>query len=91
MTEDTPENERRFPILGGRGRTLTSVPWSAVEAAEDQIAENHGSTLDALAKVGGLDARELLAALTGERSTAKFRKMGLPEVEGEIAALIGEA
>jgi hypothetical protein len=91
MTSNQTEgDERRFPIMGPRGKTLHSVPWSVVADAEDQIVANHGKEPWELERVGGLDARELLAALTGERSTAKFTRKSLAEVEGEIVALIGE-
>jgi hypothetical protein len=91
MTSNQSEgDDRRFPIMGPRGKTLHSVPWSVVADAEDQIVANHGKGAAELERVGGLDARELLAAMTGERTTAKFRKRSLAEVEGEIVALIGE-
>jgi hypothetical protein len=90
MTDQPPKDDRRFPILGPRGRTILTVPWGVAEDARDQITANHGRTPEELAMVGGLDARELLAAITGEAMTAKFRKKTLAEVEGEIVALIGE-
>lgn len=89
--EDQAQPARRFPVLGGRDRTIRSVDWQAVEAARDQIEANHGQTPEQLAAVGGLDARELLAALRGERYSAALKRLSLAEVEGEIVALIGEA
>ena len=87
--EDQAQSARRFPVLGGRDRTIRSVDWQAVEAARDQIETNHGQTPEQLAAVGGLDARELLAALKGERYSGKLARLDLKDVEDQIGEFGG--
>lgn len=64
--EDVPvpkEPERRFPILGGRGRTGEDIPWAALEPHREQAMRNHGQTLERLAERGGLGWSEALAVI----------------------------
>lgn len=88
LDENTPD-ARRFPIMGGRDRALKSVDWSVAEQAREQALTNHGQTLEQLAARGGLDARELLAALKGERYSGKLARLELKEVEDQIGEFGG--
>ena len=88
LDENTPD-ARRFPIMGGRDRALKSVDWSVAEQAREQALTNHGQTLEQLAARGGLDARELLAALKGERYSGKLARLDLNDVEDQIGEFGG--
>ena len=88
LDENTPD-ARRFPIMGGRDRALKSVDWSVAEQAREQALTNHGQTLEQLAARGGLDARELLAALKGERHSGKLARLALKDVEDQIGEFGG--
>ena len=88
LDENTPD-ARRFPIMGGRDRALKSVDWSVAEQAREQALTNHGQTLEQLAARGGLDARELLAALKGERYSGKLACLDLKDVEDQIGEFGG--
>lgn len=54
--------DRTFPVLGA----ATGIPWGLVEAHAAQVQRNHGQTLDALARRGGLDWVELWYALNDQ-------------------------
>lgn len=88
LDENTPD-ARRFPIMGGRDRALKSVDWWVAEQAREQALTNHGQTLEQLAARGGLDARELLAALKGERYSGKLARLDLKDVEDQIGEFGG--
>lgn len=91
MTDkDQTPPARRFPILGDRTRKIRSVDWEVVDTVRDQIEANHGRTVEELAAVGGLTARELLAALRGERYHGVLMRRSLAEVEEEIVDRIGQ-
>lgn len=94
MTLSKPKPEaaptRPFPIMGNRGRTLITVEWATAEAAREQAEINHGQTLESLAARGGMTAFEMLAALKGEKVTARLIKRPLAEVEAEVREFMGE-
>lgn len=56
-----------FPVRHG----VTSVPWAKVEALRATIEHNTGQTLELLAERGGLSARELWYAATGNGPYSK--------------------
>lgn len=91
MTDkDQTPPARRFPILGERARKIRSVAWEVVETARDQIQANHGQTLEQLAAIGGLHARELLEALRGKQYHGGIMRLSLAEVEEEIVDRVGQ-
>ena len=79
-----------FPIMGNRGRSLINVPWTVAESARDQAELNHAQTLEQLARVGGMTAFEMLAALKGEKVTSRHLKRPLVEVEEAVREFMGE-
>lgn len=79
-----------FPIMGNRGRSLITVPLSVAETARDQAERNHAQTLEQLARVGGMTAFEMLAALKGGKVTSRLMKRPLAEVEEAVREFMGE-
>jgi hypothetical protein len=82
--------KRTFPIMGNRGRSLINVPWSLAESARDQAEANHAQPLEQLARLGGMTAFEMLAALKGAKVMSRDLKRPLAEVEEAVREFMGE-
>ena len=55
--------ERQFPLLVGEDVRFRSIPWGLIAPHEKRARNNHGQSLEILARRGGLSIDEALAVI----------------------------
>lgn len=55
--------ERQFPLLVAEDTRFRSIPWGLIAPHEKRARNNHGQSLEMLARRGGLSIDEALAVI----------------------------
>jgi hypothetical protein len=77
------EKMRAFPIM--HGDCLRFIPWSMIDAHEEQAHTNHSQTLSRLAQRGGLSPCEAMAVIMDRQWKADAY------AEAQLCVLVGRA